>query len=211
MTPPVPTGLQRRAFAGKVQIRAAAEGSKSPGTIVGYAALFNSLSCDLGGYMERIAPGAFSGCMADDVRCVFNHDASLILGRSTAGTLRFEEDQVGLKFECDLPNTSVGRDVAESITREDISGNSFMFTCQPDGMTWDWAGPMPICTVGKVSRLYDVGPVTYPAYEATTVDMRSFEAARSNHEAVASARIQAAIAQIQTRQRQLEIEVLPSL
>src|SRR5580704_19345656 len=76
------------------EIRAKADGSK---VITGYAAMFNSLSSDLGGFVEVIRAGAFSKCLASnpDVRCLFNH-SDVVLGRTTAGTLRLTEDEVGL-------------------------------------------------------------------------------------------------------------------
>src|SRR5579884_3981804 len=120
--------FERRTF--KVELRAAAaDGDQAKGrTISGYAALFNSLSEDLGGFREIIAPGAFDGCMDDDVRCLFNHDPNMVLGRTASKTLRIEQDDTGLKFECDLPDTDDARDLVELMKRGDVDQCSFAFT-----------------------------------------------------------------------------------
>jgi HK97 family phage prohead protease len=170
--------LERRSFVGSVELRAAPEGSSSPGTLVGYAAVFNQLSLDLGMFREKLAPGCFVDALkTDDVRGLVNHEENLLIGRNRSNTLRMEEDDVGLRFEIDLPDTTVGRDTAESIRRGDMTGCSFSFTTDVD--QWDMSGAIPIRTVVKVRKLYDVGPVTYPAYDQTSVACRSFTDARS--------------------------------
>jgi HK97 family phage prohead protease len=167
-----------------LELRAAAEGAKGPGTIVGYAAMFNTLSLDLGYFREQIAPGAFAKAIGRcDVRALFNHDPACILGRTSAGTLRLVEDEVGLRMECELPDTQLGRDVAESIRRRDIQGQSFAFTC--DGEQWDWKAEPPLRTVLEAGELFDVGPVTYPAYEETSVALRSFQHQQAKEQAPA--------------------------
>jgi len=92
-------------------LRASRSGDRM--TVSGYAATYNTLSKDLGGFRERIAPEAFRRILATnpDVVCLFNHDMNSVLGRTSAGTLRLSEDRKGLAFECDLPNTTVGRDL----------------------------------------------------------------------------------------------------
>lgn len=140
--------------------------------LVGYAAVFDSLSEDLGGFRERIAAGAFARTIqAADVRAVINHDASLILGRNTSGTLRLAEDETGLRFEVDLPDTQYARDLAVSVDRGDISGCSFMFRSVKDAWKQE-KNMLPERTLQDVD-LMDVGPVTYPAYPETTVFVRS--------------------------------------
>lgn len=141
-------------------------------SISGYAAVFNSLSEDLGGFRERILPGAFDRCLrgSPDVRCLFNHDPNAVLGRTKSETLRLSVDRNGLHFDCDLPDTQVGRDVRESIKRGDIDQCSFGFMVQ--GQNW-------LEEKGKVVReltdvdLSDVSPVTYPAYPQTSVSARA--------------------------------------
>lgn len=160
-----------------VELRAAPEGSNSPGTLVGYAAVFEKYSCDLGYFREKIQRGAFAKSMAAcDVRALVNHDPNMIIGRKSAGTLRMVEDEIGLKVEIDLPDTAVGRDVAENVRNRNIQGQSFTFTTSID--QWDWSGETAIRTLVEVDELFDVGPVTFPAYEETSVAMRSFKAER---------------------------------
>ncbi|HEV2378707.1 MAG TPA: HK97 family phage prohead protease [Terriglobia bacterium] len=141
--------------------------------IKGYASVFGQPSEDLGGFTEYVQKGAFARTLADprsDVRCLFNHDSSCILGRSAAGTLRLMEDDHGLEFECDLPDTQMGRDLRVSIARGDISQCSFGFTVMKQ--EWDESGDVVKRTLTDVD-LFDVSPVTYPAYPSTSVDVRN--------------------------------------
>jgi uncharacterized protein len=176
----LPPGVERRVISHRVEMRASKDG-KGPGMLVGYAAMFNESSVDLGGWIEDIAPGAFTAVLEDDCRCLRNHEDESLLGRTTAGTLRIMQDTLGLKYECDLPDTTVGRDTAESVGRKDMTGCSFQFSVAEGGATWDFNGAVARRTVTKYSRLYDVGPVAFPAFESTRVDVRSFEKARSLH------------------------------
>jgi uncharacterized protein len=141
-------------------------------TLAGYAAKYNVLSEMMWDFQETIAPGAFDAVMGDDVRCLFNHDANLILGRTASGTLRLNLDDTGLRYEVDLPDTVSASDVAVAVERGDVTQSSFAFivneatwTEREDG-TW-------LRTITKLSRLYDVSPVTYPGYPDATVGMRS--------------------------------------
>ena len=164
-----------------LELRAAAEGSSSPGTMTGYAAVFETYSADLGYFREKIAKGAFAKAVAkSDTRALANHDPSQLLGRKSAGTLRMTEDEYGLRVEIDLPNTTAGRDTAESIRRGDMQGQSFCFTTSID--QWDFSGETVIRTVVEVDELFDVGPVTYPAYEETSVAIRSFNDQRQKRD-----------------------------
>lgn len=160
-----------------IEFREAAPGSDSIGTMVGYAAVFERYSCDLGYFREKIQRGAFAKAIAAcDVRALVNHDPNKLIGRKSAGTLRLAEDEVGLKVEIDLPDNSVGRDVMASLKRRDLQGQSFSFTTNID--QWDWSGETAIRTVIEVDELFDVGPVAFPAYEETSAAMRSFSAQR---------------------------------
>ena len=136
--------------------------------LTGYAAIFGQLSEDLGGFREKIRPGAFRRTLqaGADVRCLLNHDPSLLLGRSTAGTLRLNEDSRGLHYEVDLPDTQVGRDLFTSVSRGDITQSSFGFKCVSD--TWPSRDMRELVDVD----LFDVSPVTYPAYRNTAVGVR---------------------------------------
>lgn len=144
-----------------------------PPVLVGYAAVFNRSSLDLGGFTEEIAPGAFRATIAaDDVRALVDHDPSRIIGRMSAGTLRLSEDEQGLRMEIDIPNTTVGRDLRESVTRGDIRGASFGFRTISD--EWRMKDGLPH-RILQEAKLRDVGPVTFPAYPDTQVAMRSLD------------------------------------
>ena len=165
----------------KIEVR---KGEDGTARISGYPAVFNSLSQDLGGFKERIAPGAFARTIKEqDVRALFNHDSNFILGRTAAGTLRLAEDERGLRMDLDLPDTQVARDLAVSMERGDVSGGSFGFNLHTDGDSWQDSDEGTIRTLNSV-RLFDVGPVVYPAYPDTDVSMaqRSLEAWIESHE-----------------------------
>jgi len=152
-------------------------------TVVGYGAVFNSESNDLGGFREYIAPGAFDGRLEDDVRFLVNHDANLILARTTNGTLRLSVDEKGLRYEADMPNTSTARDLMELLKNGTISQSSFAFTVEED--SWEVKDGMNIRTIDKVSQLYDVSSVTYPAYNSasSSVALRSMKEWQEKEEA----------------------------
>lgn len=145
---------------------------KESGKITGYAAVFNSLSGDLGGFREQIKPGAFANTLNADVRALWNHDANIVLGRTTAGTLTLREDNHGLAIEIDPPDTQQARDLMVSITRGDISQMSFGFYTKGD--EWEKRDGENIRTLTEV-ELFDVSPVTYPAYTDTSVGLRSLD------------------------------------
>jgi len=151
-----------------------------PGNMTGYAARFNKWSVDLGGFVERIKPGAFEDAIeGDDIRSLKNHDSNLLLGRVSAGTLELEENKTGLRFKNPLPNTTAGRDVAEEIRRGDLSGCSFSFIVADDGDEWAEKDGVVKRTIHKFKRIFDVGPVTFPAYPDTSVAVRSLEEFRA--------------------------------
>jgi uncharacterized protein len=145
-------------------------------TVSGYAALYNTETVIFGLWRERIAPGAFESALdgTDDVRALFNHDPSILLGRTRSKTLTLSEDAKGLKYHIQLPDTQHARDVRELIRRGDVSGSSFGFRIEDD--EWDDTptkkGKLPLVTIRKV-ELFDVSPVTFPAYPQTSVSARS--------------------------------------
>jgi len=146
--------------------------------ITGYAAKFGKWSLDLGGFREKIKSGAFDEALKRDdadVRALKNHDSNLILGRTTSGTLRLNTNSVGLQVEIDPPDTNTGRDTVEEIRRKDITGMSFAFTTAEDDWKYLEDGNVER-TIIKVGELFDVGPVTYPAYPDTSVAARSMDA-----------------------------------
>ena len=142
-----------------------------PAMISGYAAVFNKLSEEMGCFREKILPGAFTKTIKnDDIRALVDHDSSRILGRNTAGTLALTEDDKGLKVDITPPDTSIGRDILVSIERGDVSGMSFGFQTIND--EWNTVDGEEVRTLTEV-KLFDVSPVTFPAYPDTSVAVRS--------------------------------------
>lgn len=129
---------------------------------------------------ERIIPGAFDAALKEgqDVRALFNHDPSLILGRTKSGTARLSVDARGLVYEVDPPDTQVGRDVMTSLKRGDVDGSSFGFNIRAGGQTLTRLDD-PDTGKRVIERditnvdLFDVSPVTYPAYVGTDSEARS--------------------------------------
>ena len=136
----------------------------------GYAAMFDRWSEDLGGFRERIAPGAFSQAIqVDDIRALFNHNPDYVLARNRSGTLALSEDEKGLCFDLTAPDAQWARDLHKSVQRGDVSQCSFSFRVIRD--EWRTVDGTDERTLLEV-RLYDVSIVTYPAYEATEASAR---------------------------------------
>ena len=144
--------------------------------IVGHAAVFDSWSETLGGlfpFKEIVRKGAFKDSIAkDDIRALFNHDPNYVLGRNKANTLELEEDEIGLRVRITPPNTTWAKDLVESIRRGDISQMSIGFIVEED--TWGTKDGLDIREIKKV-QLFDVSPVTFPAYQETDVGVRAME------------------------------------
>lgn len=146
--------------------------------IVGYGAVFHRADDPGTQYelwrdtIERVSPKAFDQAMKrkDDTRALFNHDMNHVLGRTTAGTMRLSVDATGLRYEIDPPDTETGRSVVESIKRGDVSGSSFSFSV--DKESWEARDGKQIRTIESVT-LFDVGPVTFPAYASASTSVRS--------------------------------------
>ena len=150
--------------------------AKGGGKLGGLAIPTNVLSEDLGGFRERIAPGAFTDSIAkDDVRSLFNHDSSFVLGRLSAGTLRLSEGEDGISYEVDVPNAGWAKDLTESIRRGDIRENSFAFFVNEGGDTWVQTETGLERTVTRAT-LREIGPQPFAAYTMSTVDIRSLAA-----------------------------------
>lgn len=152
-------------------------GDDKPKTIVGYPAVFNKLSEDLGGFREKISPGAFTATLekGDDVRALIDHDSGKVLGRNKSGTLKLEQNTKGLKATIKPADTNAGRDIITSLNRGDIDGMSFGFRTITD--KWETINGEEIRTLEEV-QLFDVSVVTYPAYTDTSVAVRSLEQAK---------------------------------
>jgi HK97 family phage prohead protease len=161
---------RRVMLVGELRVATVADVSK----ISGHAAKFDVLSEDLGGFRERIAPGAFAKTITSgDVRALFNHDSNIVLGRNKSGTLRLSEDSAGLAFEVDAPQTQLVRDmVLAPIARGDVNQCSFGFYTLQD--KWAKIDGEWVRTLLEV-ELFDVSPVTYPAYPQTDVGVRSLQ------------------------------------
>ena len=174
--------IERRSLpysSGRLEIRAAHGGKRQK--LTGTAAVFDSLSQDLGGFVETLERNAFAEALrGSDIRALFNHSPDHILGRESAATLEVWESRAGLEFEIDLPDTPIGKSVLEGVKRGDITGNSFSFRLAKDGDSWDHSGKIPVRTIkaNGIAEIRDVGPVTYEAYLDTKVSARSLEQAR---------------------------------
>ena len=163
--------IERRTFP-LTEFRMEEKGSDPP-KIVGYAAVFNQLSEDLGGFREKIAPGAFKKTIQEaDIRALWNHNPDYVLGRNKSGTLKLEEDNHGLRIEVTPPDTTWAKDLITSMKRGDVDQMSFGFRTIKD--RWEGERGNNIRTLLEV-ELYDVSPVTYPAYPQTTVEARSWD------------------------------------
>jgi HK97 family phage prohead protease len=159
------------------------EGKEDENVIEGYAAVFNKDSVDFGGWHERIAPGAFSTVLNDDAVALFNHDMSLVLGRNKVN-VTLSQDEVGLRYKVKLPDTSLAKDLRQLVKDKIIHQSSFAFTVAEQ----NWFHPKnekepSVRTITRMKKLYDVSPVTSPAYPDATIGARSFEANKPKEEA----------------------------
>ena len=155
-------------------------------TVEGYAIVFNQLSRKLydrasrRSFTEVIEPRAVSMDFLDrqDIKLNYNHDNTQLLGRSRAGsgTLSYEIDEYGVRYRCELPDTTLGRDVAELIRRGDIFGCSFAFTYDPAGVRDEKRDGQNLRTVSSFASISDFSIVCDPAYFGTTVSTRDFDA-----------------------------------
>lgn len=146
------------------EIRASPE---KPLRFEGYAAKFGEQSHWMG-FIETIAPGAFTSALerGDDVRALFNHNENFVLGRTASGTCTLRQDDTGLWFEVDAPDTQWAKDLHKSVQRGDINQCSFSFYAEKEEWIDDKRTLIDL-------KLLDISIVTYPAYEGTTVSARS--------------------------------------
>lgn len=175
-------GAERRYMATPVTAELRTDEGNEFATIEGYAALYNTRA-DLGWFEEEILPGAFDDVLNDDVRCLKNHDPNYVLARSVngKGTLSLSVDSKGLKYSYTTPDITYARDLQKSIELGDVSQSSFGFIAEE--VRWiERKDENELRQIVKVGRLFDVSPVTYPAYQDTSVAKRSFDAFKEETE-----------------------------
>lgn len=172
---------ETRELTGKIELRENGEGKRM---LTGYAVKWEMKSQVLGflrKFREQFKKGAFTESLEkDDQLFLWSHDPSKVLGRTKNGTLRLEEDDIGLRFELDLPNTTLGNDAYETIKRGDVDGVSFGFKVEADEIQ-DADDDLPLRTVTK-ARLFEVSVVAFPAYPDSEVSARGFDRIRQYDE-----------------------------
>jgi len=152
---------------------------KNETTLRGHAAIFNSLSEDLGGFRELVEPGFFRAALrkGPDVRLLFNHDPNFVLARTASGTLELREDNLGLHVFATVDKTITWvKDLRTSMQRGDVDQMSFAFTLTDAGDDWavsDDGTVVRTLRADGADQIFDTSVVTYPAYRATSVNMRS--------------------------------------
>lgn len=175
--------LEIRVFPADFELRQ--EDGDGPGTLIGHPIVYNSRSVDLGGWFEEIAPGAFSRSLgSDDIVALWSHEMRDVLGRTSSKTLQLKDSKKSMESRISLPDTTVGRDAAVLVKRQDVKGMSFGFWTRRAEWTKledDEAGTVYLRTVLEGS-LVEVSPVAFPAYPQTDVAMRSFRQYRSRME-----------------------------
>ncbi|MHC0441606.1 HK97 family phage prohead protease [Flavobacterium sp. 3-210] len=178
-------GAERRFFISEVRaVKPTEESENKTVTIEGYAAKYNKRTTIGGWFEEEILPGAFDDCLADDIRCLFNHNPNFILARTVSGTLKVEADAIGFKYSYVSPDRSYANDLRDSIDKGDVSESSFAFRIKEE--KWTAGDPskgiLDFRQIVKFEKIYDVAPVTYPAYPDTEVASRSLTAAKKELE-----------------------------
>lgn len=168
------------------EVRADGEG----GQLEGYAAVFNTEAVIWGLWREEVAPGAYAKTIKEaDIRALWNHDTNIVLGRNKAGTLELAEDDKGLHSVITPPDNEWGRPVVDAVKRGDVTGMSIAFRVVKE----DWWHPpegskeLPKRTI-KEAKLYEVSPVTFPAFESTSISARSVALVKTEDELIEEAR-----------------------
>jgi len=167
----------RRSFDDIVELRSE---DGQPTRLVGHV-VYNRWSQDLGGFVERVLPGAFTKTLLEgDIRSLFNHDPNIVLGRKAANTLVLTDQAAALRYEVTPADTQTIRDlVIEPMRRGEVTGSSFSFRTVRD----EWRAPEDSDNHHKSAglwerdlteaQLFDVGPVTFPAYVQSDSAVRS--------------------------------------
>ncbi len=148
--------------------------------IRGYAVVYNRLSVDLGGFRERIMPGAFDGMLnrqrgRQDLVSYYNHNPDILLGRESSGTLKVWTDEKGIGFEVTPPASRA--DILELVARRDVKGASFTFSIDKGGEAFTTDENGRAIREVRSATIYELGPVVQPAYPSTSVSvaMRSYQ------------------------------------
>lgn len=176
-------GAERRYFASEVRATKA-EATDTNSVIEGYAAKVNveTVIGNFWQFREKILPGAFDDVLNDDIRALFNHDPNQILARSVAGkgSLEVWIDATGLKYRYTTPDRSYAKDLQDAIDKGDVSQSSFAFKISEQRWV-EKEGEMDLREIVKFEKLFDVSPVTYPAYADTEVAKRSLDASHEKN------------------------------
>lgn len=169
---------ERRGIAKEIR----AVGDEGKCIISGYAAVFESNSENLGGFIEEIAPGAFDNANFEECRALFNHDNNYVMASVKGGTLKLEVDERGLRYEFEVPESGFFYDtVYNPIMRGDIDQSSFAFTLdyEQKGDHWENQDGTVKRTILAIDQVFDISPVTYPAYQDTSVSARALDKVKS--------------------------------
>lgn len=167
--------IERRSFVVE-ELRVAVVGDGESPAIEGYAAVFNKRSEVLYDFVEQIEAGFFAPALKQDIRALWNHNPDKPLGRTKNKTLTLAEDERGLSVRIVPPDTQWGRDAVTAIQRGDVTQMSFGFSVRKGGDAWvTEKNGLKVRTLkaGGIERLYDVSPVTFPAYPQTSAQVRA--------------------------------------
>ena len=138
------------------------------GQISGYALKFNTPSTAAAPFTEYISPHALDGVDLSKVLALYDHKYGNILGRVDAGTLKLKVDKIGLHFELEMPNTSLGKDVYNNVKAGNLSSMSFGFVVANGGDSWKRQGK-PVRTINQIAQLNEISVVSVPAYDDTNI------------------------------------------
>ncbi|MEW9139111.1 HK97 family phage prohead protease [Bacillus wiedmannii] len=165
---------KRELLSSEIEIREVEGGLR---TITGYAVKWEMKSVTMGywrRFKEQFKRGAFTDSLTqDDQLALWSHDYSQVLGRTKNGTLRLFEDEIGLRFELDLADTTLGDDTYKTIKRGDVDGVSFGFQMTKE--EWDESDPDNVVRSVTKAKLVEISPVAFPAYPDSQVSARSHD------------------------------------
>lgn len=225
--------MERRFAPGRVQLETRV-GTDYPYAIVGHAAVFYSeadpgtefelweedgmrcveriMATAFDGVLQTLVPQVANGMGGVDVAALYNHNPDHLLGRVSAGTLKLTKDARGLHYGITPPDAPLTQGLIASIKRGDLNGSSFSFTVGKKGQRWIRQGNLTVREIHSVSGLMDVGPVVFPAYQATSASMGTRAAEDAQEAKVAyrqwlraEERVRTVLAQAEARARCVEL------